>query len=224
MPTIYLLRHAQSVANTKGILAGQDYSVVLSKEGEQQARKLVSHLSTLKIQKIYSSPLTRCLQTIEPFMQSNPDIDFKVDERFIEMDYGTWSGRRLSALSRDRNWRLVQKSPSSFTFPKGESFKSMRRRVDKALGDLRGEKETALIISHGDVIKMVLASTLGLPIDRFQNFVVEPASLTVISLNMKSSMVLQTNLKVSAQITQGAGKNQLGGGDSHRNTKRWFSR
>ena len=79
MPIIYLLRHAQSVANTKGILAGQDNSVELSKDGHKQAQLLAPYLSTIKMNRVYSSPLTRCIQTISPFMQLNPNLDFEID-------------------------------------------------------------------------------------------------------------------------------------------------
>jgi probable phosphoglycerate mutase len=224
MPIVYMLRHAQSVANTKGILAGQDNSVELSKDGHKQAQVLVPYLSKLKINRIYSSPLTRCIQTIQPYMQLNPDLDFEVDERFIEMDYGLWSGKRLSALARDRRWRSVQNKPSTFTFPQGESFRSMRKRVDLALTELRREKGVVLIITHGDIIKMSLASALGLPIDRFQKFVSEPASLTVINLEKNSSTVLQTNYKISAETVKKFKQNQLGGGNSLSASTKWWRR
>ena len=81
MPIIYLLRHAQSVANTKGILAGQDDSVELSKAGFKQAESLISYLSAIKFSKVYSSPLTRCIQTIAPFMEKNSKLD-SINERF----------------------------------------------------------------------------------------------------------------------------------------------
>lgn len=224
MPIIYMLRHAQSVANTKGILAGQDNSVQLSKDGHKQAQLLAPYLSKLKINRLYSSPLTRCIQTIQPYMQLNPDLDFEIDERFIEMDYGKWSGKKLSVLARDRRWRSVQNKPSTFTFPQGESFRSMRKRVDSALEELSKEKGVVLIVTHGDIIKMSLASALGLPIDRFQKFVAEPASLTVISLDNNNSTVLQTNYKISAEIVQSFRQNQLGGGNSLSSSTRWWRR
>ena len=87
MPIIYLLRHAQSSANTKGILAGQDNSVELSKKGAKEANEIVGYLESLKIAKVYCSPLTRCLQTITPFMTKNPKIEFEVEPRLIEMNY-----------------------------------------------------------------------------------------------------------------------------------------
>jgi probable phosphoglycerate mutase len=224
MPIVYMLRHAQSVANTKGILAGQDNSVQLSKDGHKQAQVLVPYLSKLKINRIYSSPLTRCIQTIQPYMQLNPNLDFEIDERFIEMDYGLWSGKRLSTLARDRRWRSVQNKPSTFTFPQGESFRSMRKRVDLALAELSKEKGAVLIVTHGDIIKMSLASALGLPIDRFQKFVSEPASLTVINLEKNSSTVLQTNYRISAEVVQKYKQNQLGGGNSLSASTKWWRR
>jgi len=224
MPIVYMLRHAQSVANTKGILAGRDNSVALSKMGQQQSRLLVPYLSSIKFSKIYSSPLLRCIQTIEPFMQANPDLDFKIDERFIEMDYGKWSGRRLAALSREKRWRDIQSKPSTFTFPDGESFRQMRRRVDQAILDLKNQKSPILIITHGDIIKMAVASLLNLPIDKFQSFVAEPASLTIFSIDRTKATLLQSNYKISKGIFKNFKDNQLGGGNSLSSIKKWWQR
>ena len=224
MPIVYMLRHAQSVANTKGILAGRDNSVALSKMGQQQSRLLVPYLSSIKFSKIYSSPLLRCIQTIEPFMQANPDLDFKIDERFIEMDYGKWSGRRLTALSREKRWRDIQSKPSTFTFPDGESFRQMRRRVDQAILDLKNQKSPILIITHGDIIKMAVASLLNLPIDKFQSFVAEPASLTIFSIDKTKATLLQSNYKISKGIFKNFKDNQLGGGNSLSSIKKWWQR
>lgn len=224
MPIVYMLRHAQSVANTKGILAGQDNSVALSKMGQHQSRLLVPYLSSIKFSKIYSSPLLRCIQTIEPFMQVNPDLDFKIDERFIEMDYGKWSGRRLAALSREKRWRDIQSKPSTFTFPDGESFRQMRRRVDLAILDLKNQKGPILIITHGDIIKMAVASLLDMPIDKFQSFVAEPASLTIFSIDKTKATLLQSNYKISKDIIKYFKGNQLGGGNSLSSIKKWWQR
>jgi probable phosphoglycerate mutase len=212
------------VANTKGILAGQDNSVELSKDGHKQAQLLAPYLSKIKINRVYSSPLTRCIQTITPFMQLNSNLDFEIDESFIEMDYGVWSGKRLSSLVRDKRWKSVQNKPSTFTFPQGESFRSMRKRVDLALTRLSKEKGDVLIVTHGDIIKMSLASALGLPIDRFQKFVAEPASLTILNYEKNSSTVLQTNFKVSAEVARKFKQNQLGGGNSLSSSPRWWRR
>jgi len=221
MPIIYLLRHAQSVANTKGILAGQDDSVELSKVGFKQAESLVSYLSAIKFSKIYSSPLTRCIQTIAPFMEKNSKIDFQMDNRVIEMNYGKWSGRKLAVLSKDPKWKSVQNNPAGFTFPQGESFKSMRRRIDFALTNLKEEKGPILVVTHGDIIKMAITSSLGLPINRFQSFVVEPASLTIINLEKSGATILQSNYKVSQSVISKFHSNQIGGGNILTGSRWW---
>ena len=221
MPIIYLLRHAQSVANTKGILAGQDDSVELSKVGFKQAESLVSYLSAIKFSKVYSSPLTRCLQTIAPFMEKNSKIDFQIDNRVIEMNYGKWSGRKLVVLSKDPKWKSVQNNPAGFTFPQGESFKSMRRRIDLALTNLKKEKGPILVVTHGDIIKMAITSSLGLPINRFQSFVVEPASLTIINLGKSGATILQSNYKVSQSGVSKFNSNQIGGGNILTSSRWW---
>ena len=221
MPIIYLLRHAQSVANTKDILAGQDDSVELSKTGFNQAKSLTSYLSAVKFSKVYSSPLTRCLQTITPFMERNPKIDFQVDNRVIEMNYGKWSGQNLATLSKSSKWKQVQNNPAGFTFPQGESFKSMRKRVDLALDDLKSMKGPILVVTHGDIIKMAITSSLGLPINRFQSFVVEPASLTIINLEKSGATILQSNFKVSQSVISRFGSNQIGGGNILTGNRWW---
>jgi len=221
MPIIYLLRHAQSVANTKGILAGQDDSVELSKAGFKQAETLVSYLSAIKFSKVYSSPLIRCIQTIAPFMEKNSKIDFQIDNRVIEMNYGKWSGRKLAVLSKDYKWKNVQNNPAGFTFPQGESFKSMRKRVDLALADLKKKKGPILVVTHGDIIKMAITSSLGLPINRFQSFVVEPASLTVINLEESGATILQSNFKVSQTVISKFNSNLIGGGNILTGSRWW---
>jgi broad specificity phosphatase PhoE len=224
MPIIYLLRHAQSSANTKGILAGQDNSVELSKKGAKEANEIVGYLESLKIAKVYCSPLTRCLQTITPFMTKNPKIEFEVEPRLIEMNYGKWSGRKLSSLAKDSRWKKVINKPSTFTFPEGESFKQMRTRVDRLLADLASHNGSILLITHGDIIKMMLASTLNLPIDRFQAFVAEPASISTIRIEKKIKTVLQTNHRVERSNFNLFKSNQLGGGNLIGDRKIWWKR
>jgi probable phosphoglycerate mutase len=146
-------------------------------------------------------------------MEKNSKIDFQIDNRVIEMNYGKWSGRKLAVLSKDSKWKNVQNNPAGFTFPQGESFKSMRKRIDLALADLKKKKGPILVVTHGDIIKMAITSSLGLPINRFQSFVVEPASLTVINLEKSGATILQSNFKVSQTVISKFNSNSIGGGN-----------
>ena len=224
MPIVYLLRHAQSVANTKGILAGQDDSVQLSKDGFKQSKELVNHLKTLKISQVYCSPLTRCIQTITPFMKVNPKIEFEIKSALIEMNYGQWSGKKLSALARDKRWKSVQNKPSSFVFPQGESFKQMRQRVDALIEELKLKKGPILLVTHGDIIKMILAASLALPIDKFQSFVAEPASISAISIGKSSISIIQSNFKIHNSDLNRFKTNALGGGNIIGSSIRWWKK
>jgi broad specificity phosphatase PhoE len=224
MPIVYLLRHAQSVANTKGILAGQDDSVQLSKDGFKQSKELVDYLKTLKINHVYCSPLTRCIQTITPFMKVNPKIEFEIKSALIEMNYGQWSGKKLSALARDKRWKSVQNKPSSFVFPQGESFKQMRQRVDTLIEELKLKKGPILLVTHGDIIKMILAASLALPIDKFQSFVAEPASISAISIGKSSNSIIQSNFKIHNSDLNRFKTNALGGGNIIGSSIRWWKK
>ena len=210
-------------------MAGQIPGVHLSKIGKREAKTFAKNYRNVKFDQIYASPLERCSETIAPYLadssrnrkSAKPVIS---NLNFVEMDYGAWSGLKLQKLALKPLWRKIQNNPITVTFPEGESFRSMRKRVDLALIRLSKEKGNVLIVTHGDIIKMSLASALGLPIDRFQRFVAEPASLTVISYEKTGSTVLQTNFKVSAEVARKFKQNQLGGGNSLSNSTRWWRR
>ncbi len=223
MPIIYLLRHAQSTANAKGVLAGRDNSVELTKQGFVQAKKLVQVLDQLEIGKILSSPLTRCLQTIEPFRARSGKIPFSQDERLIEMDYGIWSGHKLSKLARKNEWRTIQTTPSKFTFPGGESFKSMRSRVENLFKSLDGHREPVLLVTHGDIVKMFLAVAAGLKIDGFQKFVIEPGSISTIGSKRGAYSILGSNTYPTRALQNNV-TNTIGGGDFLVNKLMWWKR
>ena len=135
MTTFLLLRHAHSVANNAGILAGQLEGIGLSKDGIAQVKKLTSSFENLKIDRIISSPMQRCLETVELIAKSKKKR-ISVDERLIEMNYGSWSGKKLSKLSRMKDWKVIQANPSTFRFPQGESFKELEKRIESLLKDL----------------------------------------------------------------------------------------
>ncbi len=212
MPQIYLLRHAESEANARGILAGRDYSVNLTAKGFKDSRKIKSKLAKIDFTRVYSSPITRCVQTVTPYLDSNPRIDVTLTESLIEMDYGAWSGKKLSSLSKKKEWSLIQNRPAEFTFPNGESFQEMRKRVKSFLNSMIDADGPILIVSHGDIINMALTITLDLPLNKFQNFVVAPASISIIDYSQRSKSVISTNQRITdAGIISRASKFILGG-------------
>lgn len=192
-----LLRHAHSISNEKGVLAGRATGVTLSKKGDVQAKELKSRLGDLKFKSIRISPLERCLFTIQPWLndQKLTKDDYFLDNGLTEVDYGDWTGKKLSSLALKKEWRIVQKTPSRMIFPKGESLEEVQKRAHKSL--MKAVKEAqggvALIVSHGDVIKSLIADCLDLELDKFQKIVVDPASISVLEYGKKSFNLLHLN-------------------------------
>ena len=214
MPQLYLLRHAQSEANQRGILAGPDNSINLSEKGRKQSLKVSKHLQGIAFQQIYSSPISRCLQTIQPLVGARPGIEILQELKIQEMNYGQWNGKELKVLSKKRDWRRIQIAPSKFTFPDGESFNQLRRRVSLFLSQIADKDGPILVVSHGDVIKMMLACTLDLPTDKFQNFVIEPASISIVQYGSKVKNIISVNQKVEKSSTKERFSSFLLGGDN----------
>ena len=221
MTTVILLRHAHSVANEKGILAGRASGVSLSTKGKEQAELLTSRLGNARFKDIRISPLERCLATLEPWLQTqDTSVRKKIlfDPNVTEVDYGDWTGKKLLALSLRKEWRVVQNTPSEMKFPKGESLLQMQQRAEKALRQSIKKTGTgvSLIVSHGDVIKSLIATALDLHLDKFQKIVIDPASISVLDFSKGSFRLLHlndltTNFEYLSQKKR-SGKTLLGGG------------
>lgn len=221
MTTVILLRHAHSVANEKGILAGRASGVSLSTKGKEQAELLTSRLGNARFKDIRISPLERCLATLEPWLQSqDTSVRKKIlfDPNVSEVDYGDWTGKKLLALSLRKEWRVVQNTPSEMKFPKGEGLLQMQQRAEKALRQSIKKAGTgvSLIVSHGDVIKSLIATALDLHLDKFQKIVIDPASISVLDFSKGSFRLLHlndltTNFEYLSQKKR-SGKTLLGGG------------
>ena len=224
MTTVILIRHAHSVANEKGILAGRSSGVVLSKLGKRQAIDLKKRLGDMKFKSISVSPLERCFATIQPWIKatgvSDKNIDF--DEGLSEVDYGSWTGKKLSALSLKKEWRIVQRTPSLMVFPDGEALIAVQRRAKKSLMNAikKAGNGSVLIVSHGDVIKSLIASALELELDKFQKIVIDPASISVLDYNKGSFRLLHINdssTRFDYLTKSNRSKNTLvGGGSGHK--------
>jgi len=196
MARIVLLRHAHSVANEKNLLAGRTPGIALSKTGKAQAVQLIDRLGSIKFDEIAVSPLQRCRETIDPWLDRNDSrARLVVDESISEVDYGNWSGKSLVALRRKAQWKVVQNFPSQMAFPDGESLLEMQGRALSGFYRLNAVKGKGprLLVSHGDVIKSIVAHCLGMHLDQFQRLVIEPASLTIIDTDSGSSRLVRFN-------------------------------
>ncbi len=198
MARLVFIRHAHSTANDAGILSGQLPGVSLSKKGEKQAQLLVERLGASEFDSIRVSPMQRCEETIAPWINSGYSRGlnaYEIDESLIEVDYGSWSGRKLSSLSREKMWKVIQDKPSTVLFPEGERIKAMQKRALSSVMQALEDKKngTHLFVSHGDVLKALVASLMKIKLDDFQSLVIDPASVTVIDFDGNRSRLLAFN-------------------------------
>ncbi len=193
--TVVLVRHGRSSANTAGLLAGRTPGVTLDDHGQAQAGQIAERLAGTRFDRLISSPLERCLQTVTPFSAA-AGLDIEIEDRFVEVDYGDWSNRPLKDLATEPLWKTVQQHPSAAVFPGGEGLATVSARAAAAIRDVRlsaDKDQTVLVCSHGDVIKSILADALGMHLDAFQRIVVAPASISVIRYTPHRPFVERVN-------------------------------
>ena len=183
MTRIWLVRHARSTANAAGILAGRMPGVQLDDIGLTQLPDLKKVAFGETIDYIVSSPLERAQQTAQSFVRTS-NSSVKIDERLNECDYGSWSGLRLEDLTGESLWKQIQDDPSSVTFPEGESMLNMQSRAVASVEFWRAQTDAlGILVSHGDVIKSIVAHYSRLHFNFFQGIEIAPASITEISFS-----------------------------------------
>ncbi|HEY5980174.1 MAG TPA: histidine phosphatase family protein [Microlunatus sp.] len=201
MPTVLLVRHGRTAANTAGILAGRSPGVELDDVGRTQAATLGERMAAVPLATLVSSPLRRCRQTQQALAAARPEpVPTAVDAGLIECGYGDWTGKSLKELSKEKLWKTVQQQPSAVRFPGGEAMTEMAAR---AVGTIRswddrvraehGEDAVWVAVSHGDVIKAILADALGTHLDTFQRILVNPASVSVVRYTETRPYVVTMN-------------------------------
>lgn len=199
MTTVLLIRHGRTKANADGVLAGWTPGVVLDERGEEQARALADRLAPVALAAAVVSPLERTRQTADLMLAGrDPAVTMHVDERVGECRYGDWTGGSLKTLAKEPMWKVVQAHPSAAVFPgaEGESMAAMQHRAVSAVrqwNDRLGPDAVYAVVSHGDVIKAILADALGMHLDQFQRLRVDPCSVSIVDYSPLRPFVSRTN-------------------------------
>ncbi|TLP98595.1 MSMEG_4193 family putative phosphomutase [Nesterenkonia salmonea] len=228
MATVILVRHGRTTANATGVLAGRTVGVSLDEIGRDQAALTGDRLAAVPLVAVVSSPLERCQQTAQQILDRQPGKPFTpVDADLTECDYGQWQGRKLTDLATEDLWPLVQSQPSAVVFPEGESMAAMQsravaaiRRHDAAFEAEHGPEAVWVAVSHGDIIKSILADALGMHLDLFQRINVGPASVSIVRYGPGRPSVHATNTDAGdlSWLSKGiqSGDAPVGGGAGHK--------
>jgi probable phosphomutase (TIGR03848 family) len=201
MATVILVRHGRTTANASGVLAGRAAGIKLDKTGRSQAARTAERLAVVPLVGVVSSPLERCRQTARTILDHQAGSPAApLDKGITECDYGEWQGRALKDLAKEELWKVVQAQPSAAAFPGGESLAAMQarsvaaiRRHDATFEAEHGPGAVWVAVTHGDIIKSILADALGMHLDLFQRINVNPASASIVRYSATRPDVVAVN-------------------------------
>jgi broad specificity phosphatase PhoE len=180
MTTILLIRHAywEGVGQ---VLAGRREGVRLSQEGVADAARLAAALAAIDLSAVYTSPLERARQTAAPLAGAH-GLALRQEPGLLELDFGSWTGQPIAALETDPAWRRFNQERATARIPDGETMAEAVARARGALRDIAGAWGDALVaaVTHGDIIRGLVADALGLPLERLLQLEVDPASVSVV--------------------------------------------
>jgi probable phosphoglycerate mutase len=192
--TILLVRHGQT-PTTGRVLPGRAPGLHLAEAGRTQAEAAAKRIAQIKrVAAVYSSPLERARETAMPIARAL-GLAVRIERGLLELDIGRWTGERLDRVSKRPEWSTVQRYPSGFRFPDGESFVEMQTRITAALARMveRHRGGVVIAVSHADPIKAALAHALGMHLDHFQRLAIAPGSITTIVYGAGGPMVIGMN-------------------------------
>lgn len=202
-PTLVLLVRHGTTPTTGQVLPGRAPGLHLAERGREQAAQVAERLVGWSnrpgrkgpaISAVYASPLERTRETAAP-IAAGLGLKVTVERGLIECDFGDWTGAELKKLMKLPEWTTVQRYPSGFRFPAGESFTGMQSRMVTTIADLcrRHPGEAIVAVSHADPIKAAVSDALGSHLDQFQRIVVSPCSVTAVSYSATGPTVLAVN-------------------------------
>jgi probable phosphoglycerate mutase len=192
------VRHGQTPTTGK-VLPGRAPGLHLADKGQQQAAAVAERIATLqdakrRVAAVYASPLERTRETAAPIAKAL-GLPVRRSKGLLECEFGEWTGAELKKLYKLPEWRTVQRNPSGFRFPGGESFTEMQTRIGSAIESLRTAHpgQTVVAVSHADPIKAAVAQAMGMHLDLFQRIVISPCSVSAILYATDGPVVLAVN-------------------------------
>lgn len=182
MTTLYLIRHAHCDHVGQRVV-GRLPGIRLSAQGEREACELADRLASVDFAEIYSSPLERAMQTAELLARPR-GLTVTTEPGLIELDYGDWTGLTLDEVRARPEWAGYTAARSRSVVPNGEGLAAVQARAVEAVVGIaaRHPRETVAAVSHGDVIRAIVAEVACIPLDAIDRFELPPASVTVIEM------------------------------------------
>jgi probable phosphomutase (TIGR03848 family) len=181
--TVLLARHGMCDPVGRSI-AGREPGIHLNPDGCAQVRALAAALAGLPIVAVYAGPLERALETAAP-LAGRLGVEVRMTEDLDEVDYGAWTGRTLTSLAEEPLWQRFNAERGTTRIPGGETMADVAHRARRAMGAIGSAhpEELVLAVTHGDVIRALLASYLGMDLGDMLRLEVAPASVSMVRLS-----------------------------------------
>ena len=192
---LHLVRHG-SHDRLDRVLCGRTEGVGLGEPGRAEAGRTADHLQRERPTAVYASPLQRAQETARVIADAL-GVEVRSDDRLVEIDFGDWNGARFEDLADDPRWTRWNTVRGAARPPGGETMLEVQARTAGFLEDMleRHDGATVCAVSHSDVIKAALAYALGLAIDRYDRFDVDPASISTLHIGDWGMKLVAMNVR-----------------------------
>lgn len=176
--TLFLVRHAPHVLQGR-VQVGRTEGVALAKGSDRVAQRAAGRLRRERLDAVYCSPLQRARDTAAPIAAVH-DLEPIADADLLELDFGDWTGRAFDAFDGDPDYRAWNAARAVHRVPRGETMLECQARMMRAVERARRDHPDGRValVSHGDPLKAVVLYLLGLPIDSWNRFDLDPASVS----------------------------------------------
>lgn len=181
---VYLVRHGETEWNREGVFRGRK-DLPLNETGRAQALKTGGYFAGKDISRIYSSPLSRAVETATPISVASGRPVTAMEE-FIDMSFGVWEGLTIDEARTllPREYETWQTKPARFSIEGGESLAGVRKRVRKGLAAaLSAAHGDIVIVTHRVVCKVLTLCLLGVSNGLFWTIRCDPCSITLAETN-----------------------------------------
>ena len=168
MLRIFLIRHGETEWNKVGRLQGNS-DVKLTPEGLRQARLLAEHGDFPALDVIYSSDLSRAIETAK-FLAARFDLPVRLASELREINFGDWEGQSISELlkAHPKSFGRFFTAPERCHPPNGETFLEAQARVMNVVRNIIAEHENqnVAVVAHGAVNRLILGAALDMPLHK----------------------------------------------------------
>jgi broad specificity phosphatase PhoE len=192
---LFLIRHGEVEERYHRVFGGK-IDMNLSPRGHEQARLLAACLRARPFDAIYASPMRRAQQTVAPLAETRPLAVVSIPE-LREVDFGEWTGLDFQQVLERHGARAFEwlRHLERGSVPGGETGRDLRERVEPVLRRLleRHIGQSAAVVCHGGIVRVLLSLLLELPLSKMSCFEVDYASLTWVEIQPHKTEVQLLN-------------------------------